>query len=106
MRRVHHGDIIALISVLRYVDTDQRGKFLEGLFDAAHVADKYRKRFGQKSWTGGDGSLAAACSGMAHADVGPLGDPNFLECLRQVIEALQDWRTRQREYGGKKGSLP
>lgn len=106
MRRILYGDIVAVASVIRYVDPGTRGGLLESMIYQAHCADKFRKRFGLRCAGLGDGSLEASCSGLPKAVVGHFGDPDFADCMRQVFEAIIEWRTTQRTRGGNVVALP
>jgi len=63
------------------------------LIEAAHVADKVRKRTGKAHPNGGTGSLfaQAALEPVALCDA---GHADYLEALAGLLQALQAWRGR------------
>lgn len=92
MRRILYGDIVAAASVLRLVEPDARGRFLDLLLYRAHCADKFRKRFGRWCAGLGDGTLAATCVGLPRTSGGFFSDPDYADSMRMVFEGILKWR--------------
>lgn len=92
MRAVTHGDTSSAARALLNVPSAIRRAVLSQMLHKAHAADRYRKRTGDAHPIWGNGSL------MAVARMGPmgnepdLGDPDYCECLVQVLEAIVCWR--------------
>ena len=70
-----------------------RCQFAADLIEAAHLADKVRKRTGQPVASGGTGSLYAQAAQWPVAPRG-LCDAEYLSALSDVISALSAWRSR------------
>jgi hypothetical protein len=57
MRQVHLSDLLNLVDHMRSFTKADRKSEISKIFDQAHAADKYRKRFGKAHQLWGDGSL-------------------------------------------------
>lgn len=97
MRAVTHGDVIAAARVIRTVPRAVRSGTVMAMLDKAHAADRFRKRFGRAHPLWGNGSLMAVAlvsgGGCAEAFA---SDPDHLEAIATVIEAILAWRSRVR----------
>ncbi len=83
-----HGDVVALARVLLGVERDERTALCDRIFDKAHAADKYRKRFRRYHNELGDGQLASACHGLKLSPEPFLSDKNYADCLRIIFERV------------------
>ena len=92
MRAVLHGDVVALARVLLGVEKARRLRVCIQIFDRAHAADKYRKRFGRYHKCLGAGSLASACWGMAKVPEPFLSDKDYAHCLRVIYDQVLEGR--------------
>jgi hypothetical protein len=92
MRAVLHGDVVTLARVLLGVKKARRSQLCSLVFDQAHAADKYRKRFGRYHKSYGSGSLASACWGKAKVPEPFLSDKDYAHCLKVIFDQiLQGW---------------
>jgi len=88
MRAILHVDIVTLGRVLLAIDGDKRKGFCDHIFDQAHAADKYRKKFGKAHARLGAGCLASACSGLPRKAEPFLSDLEYASCLRLVLDRI------------------
>lgn len=87
-----HGDVVALARVLLGVEKARRACVCTQIFDRAHVADKYRKRFGRSHKHFGSGSLVSACWGMAKVPEPFLSDKDYAHCLKVIFDQVLQCR--------------
>ncbi len=88
MRAVLHQDVVTLARVMLGVDQSQRMVFCDKIFDKAHAADKYRKRFGRYHVQYGAGSLASACHGEKRENEPFLSNRDYAQCLKVIFERV------------------
>jgi hypothetical protein len=88
MRAVLHVDIVTLGRVLLGTEPDKREHLCDCIFDRAHAADKYRKRFGVYHGQFGTGALASACLGLNRSVEPFLSDRDYVMCLRMIFDRI------------------
>lgn len=88
MRAVLYLDIVTLGRCLLAVEAVKRATLCDKVFDMAHAADKYRKRFGRFHKLWGAGSLASACCELDKSVEPFLSDPEYAHCLMLVFERI------------------
>lgn len=88
MRAVHLSDLNIAARTLLAVPEAIRADMIKEVLSQAQVADKYRKRTGRSHAQFGNGSLSAACQHRIKSRRPDRCDPNYLECLEIVIQAL------------------
>ena len=96
MRAVMIGDLMALARGISGLPAAKRVSECLRAFDCAHVADKYRKRFGRLHPKWGNGSVMGfallAYGGHRRHD---LSDPAYCAAFEIVLKALRLWRLSQ-----------
>ena len=95
MRAVHLSDLNLASRTLMVVAPSQRQAFAQGLLDAAHVADKVRKRTGRAHVQYGNGTLGGACQRHPKAKMPDWCDSEYLDCMQMVIVALAGRNSHQ-----------
>ncbi len=85
-----HIDAVTVARVLLGVGQDERAVLCDRIFDQAHAADKYRKRFGRYHNELGNGQLASACHGLQLSPEPFLSNKNYADCLRIIFERVID----------------
>lgn len=95
MRAVTHGDVVAAARAIRRMPRAARLGAVMGMLEKAHVADRFRKRFGRAHPLWGNGSLMAVAlqSHCEQAEPFP-SDSCQLDAMATVIEAILAWRRR------------
>ena len=88
MRAIHLSDLNLAARTLMVAHSCERLKFLFSLFENTNAADKYRKHTGLAHPQFGNGSLGAACQNYPKAPMPDRCQPQYLDCLRVVIEGL------------------
>jgi len=88
MRALLHVDIVMAGRALLAVPEQDRVAVCEQLFERAHVADKYRKRFGRYLKGYGAGCLASACWGVPLMPEPFLSDRDYAQCLKVIFEQV------------------
>lgn len=96
MRPVVPGDLDHCVRSLLSVPVDARPATMQSIIRRADLADRYRKRTGKLLRGAGDGSLMTAAWTFGRAPPAPRCDSAYCATLALVIEALGDWRTRDR----------
>lgn len=104
MRRVMHGDLVMAARYLLSVPPLDRAKAIGLLFARAHAADCYVRRFGKAHPDWGDGTLRSASFRGALPPEPPLRDPEYLDALITVLNALRDYPLAQPMHLGVAGS--
>lgn len=69
-----------------------RRAVLAQMLHKAHAADRYRKRTGDSHPIWGNGSLMSVARTGPLGNEPDLGNPDYCECLVQVLEAIVQWR--------------
>ncbi len=91
MRTITHGDVTAAARAVRGLPPAARRRAVRSLLEKADAADRFRKRFGRAHPFWGNGSLMAVALAAAGGRDEPfLSDPDYLEAMAAVIEALLD----------------
>ncbi|KAB7616069.1 hypothetical protein F9L33_04725 [Amylibacter sp. SFDW26] len=88
MRALLHVDVVTAARALLVVPDRERVALCDQLFDRAHAADKYRKRFGRYLRGYGSGSLASACWDRALMPEPFLSDKGYAKCMRLIFERV------------------
>lgn len=88
MRALLHVDVVTLGRSLLAVEAVKRAQLCDNIFDQAHAADKYRKRFGTYHRHWGSGSLASACWNLEKRAEPFLSDRDYAECLKIIYERV------------------
>lgn len=88
MRAIHLSDLNLAARTLMLARSHDRLKTLFSLIENAYIADQYRKHTGLAHPQFGNGSLGAACQGYVKAQMPDRCHPQYLDCLRIVIEGL------------------
>ncbi len=88
MRALLHVDVVTAARALLAVPAAERVMLCDQLFDRAHTADKYRKRFGQYLHGYGSGSLASACWDRVLMPEPFLSDKDYAQCMCLVFERV------------------
>jgi hypothetical protein len=88
MRALLHGDLVAMARVLLCVRYEDRAALCDRIFDKAHAADKYRKKFGVYHSHLGSGHLASACHGLMQFPEPFLSDRDYADCMRIIFERV------------------
>lgn len=70
-----------------------RLKLMISLVENAHIADKYRKYTGLAHPQFGNGTLGAACQNYPKAPMPDRCQPQYLDCLKVVVEGLLTHKT-------------
>ncbi|MBS0124254.1 hypothetical protein [Thetidibacter halocola] len=98
MRPVLHGDVIAAARAILPLPPLAREAAARRLVAQAEAADRYRKRMGRVHRDWGNGTLmGAAGPGVAAVR---LGDPEMLDAMRAVIDALLERAVRAGRHHG------
>ncbi|MCB2110663.1 MAG: hypothetical protein H6895_15065 [Defluviimonas sp.] len=95
MRTITSYDIGILARLAEGLAEPAARAMVRGYAERAHVADRFRKRFGRLHPFWGNGSLASAV--LAERDAGPErfpSSPQHLAAMALVIDVLIDWRRR------------
>ncbi len=95
MRPLHHGDLVSAACLIYSYPVAQRAARLDSLFDLAHAADLYRKRFGRGHRTWGNGSVMAMARRSIVGPEPPLEDLEYCQCLAQVLRAWTEWKSEK-----------
>lgn len=103
MRAVHHGDVVAAARVLRALPPGRRAAAIVTLLRSAELGDRHRRAHGRAHPVFGTGTLMSAASGLPKLPEPSLDDPDYLDCLHEVIAALIAWRRRA---GRENSALP
>lgn len=85
MRAIMHLDVVSLGRCLLAVEAAKRVRLCDLVFDRAHAADKYRKRFGKYHHNLGTGSLASACWDLPRRPEPFLSDKTYAHCLKVIF---------------------
>lgn len=93
MRPVHLTDIDMVTRVLLAVPTVEWAAVARRIIQGARMADRYRKRFGQRHPVWGDGSLSAASAAQPGAVPPTRCHATYRQALIIVIDALEDSTT-------------
>lgn len=88
MRAVYLSDLNIAARTLLAIPKAKRAATIADLLCSAHLADKYRKRTGQNHKIYGNGTLSDACQTMPAERMPDRCDPNYLDCMGIVIQAL------------------
>jgi hypothetical protein len=88
MRALLHVDVVTLARVLLSVEAEKRSETCDQLFDRAHAADKYRKRFGRIHMNYGRGDLASACWDEKKRSEPFLSDRDYAQCMRVILDRV------------------
>ncbi len=88
MRALLHVDVVTAARVLLTVPCRKRGAVCDQLFDRAHAADKYRKRFGRYLHGYGSGSLASACWDWMLMPEPFLSNKDYAHCLSVIFDRV------------------
>ena len=88
MRALLHVDVVTVARALLNLPTEDRKAACDALFDQAHAADKYRKRFSLCHPKFGTGSLASACWCMKLQAEPFLSDREYAKCLTIIFERV------------------
>lgn len=93
MRRVLHGDVVALARALLDVPAPRRAATAARLVAEAHAADRYRRRTGRVHSCWGNGALRGrvlrAMGGQGALAPEPFpSDPIYAACLITALEAI------------------
>jgi hypothetical protein len=88
MRALLHVDVVTAGRALLSLPTEDRIAACDALFDQAHAADKYRKRFGLCHPKFGTGSLASACWSLKLQSEPFLSDRAYAKCLTIIFERV------------------
>jgi len=88
MRALLHVDVVTLARVLLRVECVERTKLCNDIFDRAHAADKYRKRFRKHHVHYGTGSVASACGSLKKAPEPFLSNKVYAHCLKIIFERV------------------
>jgi hypothetical protein len=94
MRRVLHGDVVAVARALLAVKETARAGLVHKLMDQATRAEKYRRLHGRVHPFWGDGSLEVAASAQRQVAEPYLDAPEYCTCMLVVFEALAKRRTQ------------
>jgi hypothetical protein len=70
------------------VSGEARAAFCDWIFDTAHAADKYCKKFGVYNNHLGSGHYALACHGLVQFPEPFLSDREYVECMRIIFECV------------------
>jgi hypothetical protein len=92
MRRVMHGDLVAVARVLLALPPIQRSNTCRRLIVEADAAHRYSKRFGRSHALWGDGSLMSAAGFHAMSRETGFSDLDYCQCFEIILNALIDWR--------------
>lgn len=93
MRTITHGDVTAAARAVRGLPQNHQRRAILSLLVKADAADRFRKRFGRAHPAWGNGSLMAAALGADSGWDEPfLSDPDYLEAMAAVLDAVLDWR--------------
>ncbi len=88
MRAVLHIDVVTLARCLLAVEAVMRVDLCDRVFDWAHAADKYGKRFGVYHLRFGFGNLASACMDLPKEPEPFLSNKEYAHCLKVVFERI------------------
>ncbi|PPB81311.1 hypothetical protein LV82_01357 [Albidovulum inexpectatum] len=91
MRQITHSDVVVAACALRGMPRGRWPDALRVWLDRAHAADIYRKRLGRFHPSWGNGALGGAIPRPIPTEA-PLSDPDQMEAMAFVIEALLAWR--------------
>jgi hypothetical protein len=94
MRRVLHGDLVAMARHLLTLPPDQRPAACARALDQADAADRFRKRLGRAHPRWGNGTLMARARSIALPREPALCDPAYAACLILVLQTLITRRAR------------
>lgn len=92
MRRVMHGDVVAVARVLLGVPDVTRRSLCCRMISEAHAAHRYFRRFGKSHALWGDGSLMAAAHKRQLRPEPGLSDTDYCGCVEMVLHELIEWR--------------
>ncbi len=88
MRALLHVDVVTAARALLAVPARDRVALCDQLFDRAHAADKYRKRFGRYLRGYGSGSLASACWDNNLMSEPFLSDKGYAQCMHVIFDRV------------------
>ena len=88
MRALLHVDVVTAARALLAVPKRDRIALCDQLFDRAHAADKYRKRFGRYLRGYGSGSLASACWDKTLTPEPFLSDKEYAQCMSIIFDRV------------------
>jgi len=88
MRAILHTDVVVLGRCLLAVGYERRVRLCDEIFDMAHAADKYRKRYGIYHQYYGSGSLASACKDLPKRPEPFLSDQDYAHCMKTIFERV------------------
>lgn len=90
------GDLLALARGIALCTPEGQRAACHEAFDRAHVADKFRKRYGRLHPKWGDGSVMGfALRSFPQLRVFDVGDSDHCYALGVVLACLADWRFSQ-----------
>lgn len=92
MRQFILPDLLMAGRAIYGLSKTERQAALSDMFHHAHVADKFRKKFGRNHPKFGNGSLSSICSDAALRVDYALSDRHFRECLRDVLDMVDATR--------------
>lgn len=90
MRRVLGCDLHIAARYLLAQRPEERPAKAQRLLDRALVADRYRKRYGHAHPVCGNGTVTGAVGYVALPPERHVDDPEYLDCLQTVLNALSD----------------
>lgn len=93
MRRVGLSDLDAAARALMAVPPAVRPAFARALIEAAHCADRVRKRTGQPEPSGATGSLFVQ-AGLHPQRPAAFACSEYVQSMEAVLQALVAWRGR------------
>ncbi len=88
MRAISHVDIVTLGRCLLAVEAANRVRLCDEVFDIAHAADKYRKRFGIYHQRYGSGCLASVCMDIPKRPEPFLSDRDYAHCMKLSLNVF------------------
>ena len=92
MRRILHGDLVAMARHLLTLPPDQRPAACAQALDQADAADRFRKRLGRAHPRWGNGTLMARARVIPLPREPALCDPAYAACLILVLQSVMQRR--------------
>ncbi|GGG64206.1 hypothetical protein GCM10011415_08420 [Salipiger pallidus] len=89
MRPVLPGDVSAAACALLLERSGQRWQVARKMVCEADAADRYRRRIGRTHPQWGNGTLRSAALARGTGPERRLDDPEYIDCLILVLEALR-----------------